>query len=95
MKNSRTLPGGIVHFWNLDTQAPQVGPSFLGVKKEKVCYRATSAWFEHGAFGPKPLTFTPEPILPKIWGMYQTHLAKLKVKSPQSRIEQHINSHCQ
>ena len=35
MKNSSTLPGGIVHFQNLDTEAPQVGPSFLGVKKER------------------------------------------------------------
>ena len=62
------LPGGIVHFRNLDTQDPQVGPSFLGVKQEKVCYRATSAGFEHGAFGPKPLTFTPEPIA--LFGMH-------------------------
>ena len=62
MKNSRTLPGGIVHFRNLATQAPQVGPSFLGAKQEKVCYRAASAGFEHGAFGSKPLTFTPELI---------------------------------
>ena len=64
MKNSRTLPGDIVHFQNLDTQASQVGPSFLGVKKEQVCYRAASAGFEYGAFGPKPLTFTPESITP-------------------------------
>ena len=41
-----------------------MGPSFLGVKKEKVCYRATSSGFEHGAFGSKSLTFTPEPIAP-------------------------------
>ena len=34
-ENSRTLPGDIVYFRNLDTQAPQVGPSFLGVKKER------------------------------------------------------------
>ena len=34
-ENSLKLPGGIVHFRNLDTQARQVGPSFLGVKKER------------------------------------------------------------
>ena len=36
MENSRALPpDDIVHFWNLDTQAPQAGPSFLGVQKER------------------------------------------------------------
>ena len=39
-----------------------MGPSFLGVEKEKACYRAASSGFEHGAFGSKPLTFIPEPI---------------------------------
>ena len=42
MKKSIALPGGIVHFRNLDTQAPQVGPSFLA-SKGKNCYRAASA----------------------------------------------------
>jgi len=65
-KNSLTPSGGNVHSASgiFDTQAPQVGPSFLGVKKEKVCYRATSSGFEHGAFESKSLTFTPEPIAP-------------------------------
>ena len=35
MENSLTLPGGIVNFRNLDTQASQMGPSFLSVKKER------------------------------------------------------------
>ena len=66
MKNSRTLPGGIVHFRNLDTQAPQVGPSFLGVKKERPAIAQPRQGFEHGAFGPKSLTFTPAPIAPTV-----------------------------
>ena len=66
MKNSRTLPGGIVHFRNLDTQAPQVGPSFLGVKKERPATAQPQQELEHGAFDPKLLTFTPVPIAPRV-----------------------------
>ena len=34
----------------------------LGCQKGKVCYRATLAGLEHGAFGPEFSTFTPVPI---------------------------------
>ena len=64
MKNSRTLPGGIVHFRNLDTQAPQVGPSLLGVRKERSAIVQPQQGLGHGAFEPELLTFTPVPIVP-------------------------------
>ena len=61
-ENSLTLPGGIVHFRNLDTQALRVGPSFLGVKKERPAIAQPRQGTEHGVFGSKSLTFTPAPI---------------------------------
>ena len=64
MKNSRTLLGGIVHFWNFDTQAPQVGPSFLGVKKERPAIARPQQGIEHGASSRNSQTFTPVPIAP-------------------------------
>ena len=64
MKNSRTLLGGIVHFRNLDTQAPQVGPSFLGVKKEMPAIAQPQQGLEHGASSRNSQTFTPVPIAP-------------------------------
>ena len=49
MENSRTLPDGIVHFRNFDTQAPQMGPSFLGVEKERPAIAQPHQGIEHGA----------------------------------------------
>ena len=66
MKNSRTIPGGIVRFRKLDTQAPQVGPSFLGVKNERPAIAQPQQGLEHGAFEPKLVTFTPVPIAPQL-----------------------------
>ena len=59
MKNSRTLPGGIVHFQNLDTQAPQVGPSFFGVKKERPAIAQPQQGLEHGASSRNSQRFAP------------------------------------
>ena len=64
MKNSRTLPGGIVHFRNLDTQAPEVRPSFLGVKKERPTNAQPQQGLEHGASSRNSQSFTPVPIAP-------------------------------
>ena len=62
-KNSLTPSGGNVALPELLThRPPRWGLHSLGVKKEKVYYRAISAGFERGASGPKPLTVTPEPI---------------------------------
>ena len=58
------LPGGIAHFQNLDTQAPQVGPSFLGVKKERPAIAQPHKGIEHGASIRNSQTFTPMPIAP-------------------------------
>ena len=43
---------------------PPGGAFILGRQKGKACYRAASAGFEHGAFEPKLLTFTPVPVAP-------------------------------
>ena len=59
MKISRTLPGGIVHFRNLDTQPPQVGPSFLGT-----AIAQPQQGLEHGSSSRNSQTFTPVPIAP-------------------------------
>ena len=64
MKNSRTLPDGIVHFRNCRHTGPPGGAFILERRKGKACYRAASAGFEHGAFEPKLLTFTPVPVAP-------------------------------
>ena len=66
MKNSRKLPGGIVHFRNLDTQAPQVGHSFLGVKKERPAIAQPQQGLEHGALSQTSHTFSPMPIAPSL-----------------------------
>ena len=65
MKNSRTLLDGIVHFRNFDTQAPQVRPSFLGVKKERPAIAQPPQGLEHGASSRNSQTFTPVPIAPE------------------------------
>ena len=44
----------------IDTLGPR-GPFIRGIKMEKGCYHAPSTEFEHGAIGPKSLTFTPAP----------------------------------
>ena len=63
MKNSRTLPGGLVHFRNLDTQAPQVGPSFLGVKMEDLLHRSLDRESNIGsASSSRSQMFAPAPI---------------------------------
>ena len=62
MKTSLTLPGGIVHFRNLDTQASQVGPSFLGVKKERPAMAQPRKGIKHGALSQNSQTFAPAPI---------------------------------
>ena len=64
MKNSRALPGGIVHFRNLDTQAPQVGPSFLGIKKERPAIVQPQQGIDHGASSRNSQMFAPVPIAP-------------------------------
>ena len=64
MKNSRTLLGGIVHFRNFDTHAPQVGPSFLSVIKEKAAIAQPHQGIEHGALSRNSQMFTPVPITP-------------------------------
>ena len=62
MKNSRLLPGGIVHFQNFDKQAPQLGPSFLGVEKKRPAIAQPHQEIEHGALSRNSQTFTPVPI---------------------------------
>ena len=62
MKNSRTLPGDIVHFRNFRHTGPPGGAFILGRQKGKAYYHAASAGFEHGAFKPKLLMFAPVPI---------------------------------
>ena len=64
MKNSHTLPGGIVHFRNLDTHTPQMGPSFLDVKKERPAIAQPQQGFEHSASSQNSQTFAPVPIAP-------------------------------
>ena len=66
MKNSRTIPGGIVRFRKLDTQAPQVGPSFLGVKNERPAIAQPQQGLEHGASSQNSQTFTHVPITPRL-----------------------------
>ena len=39
--------------------APPGGAFILGCQKGKICYRATSAGLEHGAFEPKLLDIHP------------------------------------
>ena len=46
----------------LDTQAPQVGPSFLGVKKESPAIAQPQQGLEHGASSRNSQKFTPVPI---------------------------------
>ena len=41
MKNSLTLPGGIVRFRNFRHTGPPGGAFILGANMEKVCYRTT------------------------------------------------------
>ena len=43
---------------------PQVGPSFLGVKKERPAIAQPQQGLEHGALSQKSQTFTPVPIVP-------------------------------
>ena len=64
MKNSGTLPDGIVHFRNLDTQAPQVGPSFLGVENKRPAIAQPHQGIGHNASSRNSQTFTPVPIVP-------------------------------
>ena len=76
MKNSRTLPGGIVHFRNLDTQAPQVGPSFLGIKKERPDIAQPQQGLEHGTSSRNSQTFTPVPIAPTYDDTYSIYIVE-------------------
>ena len=66
MKYSRTLPGGIVHFRNFETQAFQVRPSFLGIKKEKPAIAQPQQGIEHGASIQNSQTFTSVLIAPML-----------------------------
>ena len=68
MENSLTLPGGIVHFQNVDTQAPQVGPSFLGANKERAAIAHPRQGIEHSALISHFQTFAPAPIAPLLLG---------------------------
>ena len=56
--------GGIVHFQNLDTQAPQVGPSLLGVENERPAIAQPQQGIEHSASSRNSQMFTPVPIAP-------------------------------
>ena len=62
MKNSLTLPGGIVHFQNLEMQPPQGGPSFLGVKKERPAMAPPQRGIEHSALSSRSQMFAHAPI---------------------------------
>ena len=66
------LPGGIVNFWNLDTQPPQVGPSFLGVKKERPANPQSQQGLEHGASSRSSQTSTPCAYRPTTIGVLST-----------------------
>ena len=66
MENSLTLLGGIVHFQNLDTQPPQVGPSFLGAKKENPAIGPPRQGVEYSASSQNSQTFTPVSIAPMV-----------------------------
>ena len=66
MKNSVTLPVSIVHFRNLDTQVPQVGPSFLGVKIERPAIAQPRQGIEHCALSSRYQVFALAPIAPHI-----------------------------
>ena len=55
-----------MRFRNFNTQAPQVGPSFLGVEKERPAIAQPHQGIEHGALSQNSQTFTPVPIAPSL-----------------------------
>ena len=64
MKNSPTYPTRwhCVHLWSLDTQPPQVEPSFLGVKKERPAIAQPRQGIKQSASSRNSLTFAPTRI---------------------------------
>ena len=70
-----------MHFRNLDTQALQVGPSFLGVKKERPAITQPHHEIEHGASSRNSQAFTPVPVTPVTYSYLNQFLGnKTRVK---------------